>query len=1583
MPELMDANAVVRAGGVARKGAKTDPATTGDLVAKSFVHPAMEGRVVVRLVEQSLEPAVDAEMQVLGFQADGAGESVLVGRTKKRALGFPAWALVNHPNKARFALEVMKDFRKAASRARTKPGHAKDAFMVVAKKLERSVPPFMPSYWEEVGRVFLDQDATMYASQSFEKARAAEREYKLSVDEDRRAGAYLEFTAAGAVPAKSLAGYAEDLLSAFGAKEAERRFFELNVHRVKAGVPPWTGMAKELGKLAASAKRADADAAFLREVLASPSLKKAPPDFWSAYGPTLVTMAKASPEILQRVLWLFPEPRGFRKFVPSWLALLDEVGAVQALTATEATTRAEAGRWLSALTRFVTYSDEYGSRKDPLPDLYFSLFARLAPSLLRLGEPVEVGSYRRWGDGEYSPDILEAVLDAGLTIAPPKGEIASIDLGDAFVRDPVRLAAHAEYAPLLETAVGGQFGRDEFEARAKGKAGLVTARRNYLMGLIADLAKAALPALKGGLETLTEKTSAATFAEFPEALAAVERLDVTPALARTLRAGIFDELTWPEFEAALASLAGPKVEIALHGTMQNPILLAGRKVVVFDGRAVLRELDLPAVVKDPSEVVFLDGDLLVSFYDRKNHLSQAVWASDAKNPFTTDVQLRGIHEALPVPGGAGGVTLGGACIHCGDRPEKIQYAYFASDGASFWSGRMHWQEPVKLLELDPKTGAQGRASWPAMVREASERADSFYLQEVQLMPAPRGAERSLLGVRDGLVGHFVRRDLTKSRFELTRIDGKTRTGDSKPAQLIDWPGREAPVALAIDTAWRSTNSDEISLWDDEGEATATFGGDEWPSAGWRVLPREPWLHYLTVRNDASSRALRNVTDDAVAKVLAVEDDEESLAKTIDAIKTHLPGVTNEVIRGGIAHVVKVARDRVQELVALKERGAGGGGTVSDDALHEALPLLDSEGYEDGFAGTDMKLVGDAFRDGKRGKLTASRMCWEQHVESLAKLACLVASRGTTDAATRNTLIAFLHALGESRLFGLEVTRAELVVKTGSPFLVRPKGKDVWLASEGDALFFARLPDEDEDEPTQKVSVLVRGALSVPKDATLVSKEAFAIPDDGALVTAFLRELEARGPSPYDPTAAPFVAAETTLTVTDAALILVGLPSFGKYQHDFLGKELRATLDLKVTDANRAKDKLKQLPDGQLLALLIGASGVREPADFWAPAAEERSVARALITRAKALFGKNVVLREELVTAIEKDFRLDVPVRKALTLLLTVDDTPPLLVARKPPIPWDDLGDTGEFFSGDVVEAVSDLLPYLAFVLPVGDEYRQRLPSLHRAVTKLLRDPAMLLSMGSRYEYDDKKRGALLEQIGGKKFTVKAKEEEHEARDNGTIVAIDSGSHQVDLSVRTARIASDRAAILPFLTQEDGDSIYGTGGAIAALYLMSKECEALVARIEKTPVSEGSYEGNPALSAKGTVKKLAAEISVDDETATLYLQMLALPNPTKKLILRLNAWKPAQYGKAASALVKKKLCIEGKRERAGRDLFLPGSWEKKTRGVSIETYKLALYDLTLAREPAIRGAVHTLYEKAFERWSSGDRPGFVDVTMKKT
>jgi hypothetical protein len=1407
----------------------------------------------------------------------------------------------------------------------------------------------------------------------------------LTVDEDRRAAAYLEFTAAGAVPAKSLAGYADDLAKAFGPKEAEKRFFELNVHRIKAGVPPWTGMAKELQKLAKLAKReAEAEEELLREVIASPSLKKAPPDFWASYRATILKLSKQSKEIRDRFLWLFPEPRGFRKFLPTWLTLLDEIGAVDAMQ-----DNAEAARWFTELTKHVTFSDEYGSRKEPIDGLYFDLMTRLAPRLKAVGQPLDLASYSRWAeDGEYSPDILEAALEAGLTLATPRGEDPSIDLADVFVRDPVRLAAHPEYAKLLETAVGGQFGRSDFEARAKGKTGLVLARKNFLMGLVKDLEKAALPDLESGLETLREKTTPATFVEFPEAHATVRKLEVAPALARTLRGGVYDELTWPAFEAAAESLAGPKVEVEVHGTMQNPILAAGRKVIVFDGKEKLHELDLPAVVKDASDIVFLDGDLLVTFWDRKAGGRLAVWGSDPKNPFATNLSLNGIFSALPVPG-ATGVTIGGAAIHKGDRPEKAASSLFVSDGTTFWSVKASWREPLKLLELDPKTGTQGRASWPDVVRETSEKTDGLFLQEVQMMPAPRGAERSLFGHKNGLVGFFVRQDADRHKFELVRIDGKTWSGKQRPDQLVDWPGTDTPKALSISSSWSDSDSDTVTFWDDEGETTGEFGDDKWDSAGFKILPREAWLHYLEVRDLESSRALRQVTDDAMRELLkAVPEDDDKLTKTKEALKTAIPGLTNEVIRAGVANVIKAARERVEELERLQSLGGGPSGGLTDDDLEAALPQLETEGYTDGFATTDMKAVAEAFRagGGSHQKLTASRVCWEKHLPHITKLACFVASRSTTSDAARTSIKALLEGLKASGLFGMDLVRAELKVKTGSAFLTRPKGKDVWLATEGDAVFFARIPNEDEDEPVQEISVLAHGKdLVVPKDATLETKETIHVPDDGAFIDAFLAELEARGPAKYDPEAAKHIAAETGLTAADAALLLAGMPNFRTYKHDFLGKELRESLDLKVTDADRARDKLRQLPEGQTLALTVGAGSVKDAKGYWAAPTDDDSVAKAFIATAKELFGKSVALREDLVLAVEKDLSLDLKPRKALALLLTAGSDPPpsLLVARKEPVDWHEISKSGDFFSEAVVSTTAALIPYLAFELPVGDEYTKHVPALYRAVVKLLEEPEMRVGLGSRYEEDEKKRLARMDAVGGKPFTVKNRRDATvlcEGRDNGVILIVDTGS-RLELAVRTSRLRTDRAAVLPYFVGEDDDDVYGIDAAQAALYLLSKECEALVARIEKSPVPAGSFEANPLLSVKGTVEKLADAAGVDANAAALYLQMLALPNPTKKAILRWNSWKPADYDAAAAALTKKKLVIEGERERAGRDIFLPGGWEKKSRGVSMETYKLALYEK--GSDGKIQGPVHALFERAFARWSSGDKPGFEDVTKKKS
>ena len=1585
MSEPKADDALVRAGGIAKKSAKTDPATTGELVALSFVHPALDGRTVVRLVEGSLDTATTAEMNVLGFEA--AAEKIAVGRTRKRALGFPAWALVHHPAKARFALEVMREFRKGATRAKTKPGHAKDAFMEIAKKLERSVPAFMPSYWEEVGRTFLAEDATNLAAQAFEKARTAERAYKLPVDEDLRAAAYLEFSAAGAVPAKSLAGYADDLLAAFGGKEAEKRFLELNIQRIKAGTPPWTGLAKELSKLAKAAKRGDdAEAAFLTEVLASPSLKKAPPDFWAAYRETLMKLAAGSDEAKMRVIWLFPEPRSFPKFLPTWLELLERIGAVDAVTKS-----GEAARFVAALTRFVTFSDEWGGREEPIAPAYFEILAKLAPVLAKSGEPVAIGSYERWGDdGSYSPDVLEAALGLGLTLARPKGEDPSIDLGDAFVRDPVALAEHAEYGPLLVKAVGNQFGQEDFEARAKGKKGLVTARRNHLMGVIAKLADGALPAMKDELDTLSNCTSAATFAEFPEAAAAIEKVDVGRAFARTLRGGVIDELTWPEYEATLAELAGPKVEIQLHGTRQHPIVRAGRKIVIFEGKKRLEERDLPPIAKDPNHVLYIDGDVLVAFYDSKARQNQAVWASKAKEPFPFDTWRQGSPEVVGLPGG--GVTTGeGVAIHKGDTPAKVRFKDFATDGTTFWSGRGTYDERLQLLELDPVTGKTGRPSWPAFVREASEKTDRFALREVQLMPLA-GADGALTGRKDGLVGRYVRRDEKTDDVEITRVDGKTWTGKFTPDALLDFPGMDDLLAVSISSSWSDETSDEISIRHDHesGYPSAEFGDDKWKSAAFPLMPREGWLDYLSFRDEASSRALRAVSDEAARAIVAAaaeddEDEDDEITHALAAVKKHLPGVKNEILQRGVAIIAKVAASNVSELASLQDRGGGDGAT--DDAVAEALPHFPTEGYEDGFCTTDMTATAAAFLEKKRGKLTASRIEWERQIEHFAKVVCFALTRPAVSDEARATLRQLAEGIAASGLLGLTVTRAELAVKTGSSFLDRPKGKDTWFATVGDSVVFARIVDEDEDEPTQKVRVLAQGAtFAVPADATLGSSSTITIPDDRALVADVLRELDARGPVPHDSAAGAIVATETILSAPEAILILAGLPKWGEYRSDFLGKELRATLDLKQADASRAKAKLRELAEGQLFSLLVGAASLTDAKAFWAPATDENGSARALVRAAKSVFGKTVAVREELVSAVEKECQVPIPVRKALGMLLTASEAEnKLLTPRPPPVKWFQIGNDGDFFSAEVVAAIGQLVPFVATSLPVGDEYRAAVPALWDRMKKNLEAPDFLLPLGDRYEDDPKKAAAIVEGVGGKKVQFDTSvEDQHEGRDNGTVLAIATGEESVELGLRTSSLRAHRAAVLPYLTGKDseGDDIYGIDGAKAAYYLLSKECEELVESIRSSKAPEGSYELDPRVSAKRTVKDLAEAAGLDENAAALYLQLLALPNPTKKLVMLWNGWKASEYDAAAQVLVKKKLVVEGKRERAGRDIFLPGGWEKKSRGVSMETYKIDTFDRVSFEEARVTVAPKTLYARAYARYAGGEKPGFEDVTKKK-
>lgn len=262
-------------------GAVLPPGTEGGgeravpLTARAYRHPGLDDRVVVRLVAAELGAAEDLAAGFLGLVPDG--EPAEVGIGLRQSLGFPEWVLVHHPADGHHALGVVPELDRIARQARTKPKAALDAYQLLAGQLAAAVPHFLPTFYEQAGRVFLGVEDATYAAQMFTRARRAEAEHGLTVDEDRLDGVFLEFALAGALPVKVMSGYAKELAARVPAPEAFGRFRRLCVRRTAGGLQPAASMAGELRKLAKAAglDPVAEEGAYLAELLALPATLRA------------------------------------------------------------------------------------------------------------------------------------------------------------------------------------------------------------------------------------------------------------------------------------------------------------------------------------------------------------------------------------------------------------------------------------------------------------------------------------------------------------------------------------------------------------------------------------------------------------------------------------------------------------------------------------------------------------------------------------------------------------------------------------------------------------------------------------------------------------------------------------------------------------------------------------------------------------------------------------------------------------------------------------------------------------------------------------------------------------------------------------------------------------------------------------------------------------------------------------------------------------------------------------------------------------------------------------------------------------
>ncbi|MGK3090236.1 hypothetical protein ACG93S_08620 [Streptomyces sp. WAC01490] len=803
---LLDAGAVLPAG-------TTDRDDADALTARTYTHTALGDRPVVRLVPGTLGEAEDLALEFLGLAR--TAEAPVVGQVRRETLGFPAWALVNDPANGHHALALVKDIERLGRQARTRAGAAKEGFDDLGTRLGRAVPHFLPTYYEQVARLFLQAENTTYAASFFGKAREAERVHGLVVDEDRQRAVFLEFAFAGALTVKALRQYVRDLVARLAPADAWAQFRRLLVERCAAGMPPYAALPQDVRALvkAAGLDRESAERDLVADLIGSPGVVRAPASFWTAYRDAVVALAHRDPAVRARLLGFFPETftesgGRDRDGERGWLTLLAESGAEELLTTLpdnpgvsgvsgasgasgEDAPSVSPADWLA---RWETHRRRSSATVGRSPET-LALVARAADRLRADGRPVELfqGRWQRTAD----LDVLDLCLASGIPVAEPDDEDPGTRQSPGFAldrwltdtapgaRDLAALAARPAFRALLSRTVGelgGGRGRrlsDAGMAKLAAHPVLSGVLREWLTARAEEYTAArGLPGMQSALNKVSGFRAVAAEVA-PEAVRLLKAHDVVPLLAATLRTGVLDELGWPALDETYAELAAEAAaasnrnrhhrseRVGVTGAWPALILnTLDRAVVVGPEGVLLRHtLRLPATVDHwrTSAFRYVDGELLVIWWE--DGKQRGYWSNRPAEVFTVGGEQiprwggSGASDEVCVPLPGGGRATGGKALHAGDTSLPPQRAVI-SDGTGLWRDGHQGRQRV-WLEYDPATGTHGRASLPAFLRSGVQDGTRLLTEHCRVLPLQPGLETTPFGTDGTVLGRWVRRTVTE------------------------------------------------------------------------------------------------------------------------------------------------------------------------------------------------------------------------------------------------------------------------------------------------------------------------------------------------------------------------------------------------------------------------------------------------------------------------------------------------------------------------------------------------------------------------------------------------------------------------------------------------------------------------------------------------------------------------------------------------------------------------------------------------------------------------------------------------------
>ncbi|GAA2658799.1 MULTISPECIES: hypothetical protein [Actinosynnema] len=1585
--------------------------------ARHYRHPAAEGRVVVRLTPEELGRAEDLTAEFLGFPAPERVRPV--GAAKRVALGFPAWALVNDPVNGHHALALVKDLERVSRQASGRPTQAKEQFLALGERLGRSAPHFLPTFYEQAARSFVAAGNPAFAAVLFGKAREAERVHDLAVDHDRLREVFLEFAFAGALTAKALSAHARGLAGRGDPAASYALFRALCVKRTQGGLPPYAGMPEDLNRLAKAAgldQRAE-QRSVLAALLGTSAVTRANAGFWKSYRPALVDLARADAGVRRRLLEFVPADAAA---FDAWIDVLTASGAADALTDPDGPQPpVTAAHWLATAVATAHPVWEPNPRSQALLDLVERMLSRLRAD----GHPVEL--LRGWRN--HALDVLDLVIAGGVPVAPPLHPDSYLTVGkwladDAPGRRDLRALAASEFADALGEGLVVHLERavraDVVDAGVLVAACAVPGLRAALGAWITTRSPGpgphGLPALRERLAELRVVGVPEAFADVPEAAEEIAATDVTAAVLTTLRAGLYDELGWPALDQAHRDLAS--LPPGDHGTRIVgegwPALVLGRgeRLVVVGPDGVLDEhqLRIPA---DQRHGLFFrvsadwhDGSLLVRWNAPGGE--RAYWSHAPSSSFPLDDRRPPFRRSSPVRGSiavGGGRFSGGRVVRLGDTDVPVP-ADPLGDGEHLWAYRGEaWD--WALHEIDPATGDAGRTSLPAFLEDFATTGAQLVHEACELRPAVPETANSPLGAANGLHGWRVRREADRS-WSAEGIDGRAvrrpKTGEI-PAGLLHLPSGGRLVLMAVHNGLRLLDVDGTEL----GRLDAL--GDE-PcqenASGSPVVPPLDWWHVLRPRDEAGSAALRAVTREAVDAMLDAAVGEEGLIEELDrhdrqawlaavsrgqavplaeAITTALPGLTHPGLIAGVADVVRRAallRAGFRAFAAFAafadaaralgpDALAATGSTITDWQVDDALSW-----FRDPYRATTAPVPsGLPAAITALGRAAAAQLAeptplppltchyWTDHLHALDALLYRAASP-LTPADQRAALVAVLRATVEAGLHDEpgrwrnvvvrcpETTQANVALPTADGFLVTYYRK----SDEGDgvihaaALQFTREPDDP----------------ALPPGMALLEANPARAALTGADVLRFLDALAERGPAPWRPDAGPALAELTGAGRVAATALLTGMPGLRFRPKVFLDAAERETVGLSSAETASAGPVLGALSDRRKLALLAAAVPA-DPLALWESGPDVEAVARVWTDA----FGKRAPLPEDLQVLVNRELWHDEEQRRVSDLVnpdlarwLHVDGDTTLAQARA-------VASDKAAFGDDDLSGAPGALAWLAYRLPAASPLR---PALARSLD-LVR--ARLAHEGFGFVLRDLQDAQAITELTG----VEVGPVDEVGRHREWLEVARSHFSFCALLVRPALIRPQDQPLLDALAEV----VHGHWAVGRLRLALDPGLAAACAVTAPEGTDPQVYFQDPTFSAPHLVEQVADRHGLTADAAALYLQLLALPDPTDANAARWTGWKPARLKKARAALADTDLVVGGKRSRAGRSLFLPGGWldQRKPR-LPLEVWKTSLYGgvtypdhstgVIAPAEP-----VADLFARAWERVLTGDAPAYDQLT----